>query len=540
MSLHAVLAEAIVFLVATVLVVPVFERLKASPLVGYLLAGVVIGPIGFGVVAHASEVEHLAELGIMMLMFSVGMELTFERLKVMRSKILLLGFLQILITSMVLGGIGFQAGLSFGAALVVGGGLALSSTAVVLQLLAERHELATRIGRAAMAILLIQDLAIGPLLVLVPVLSAHAGTMAGALGMAFLKAVGVLAFILVMGRLALRPLFHIVARSRTAELFIATILLVMIGTGLTVAWGGLSMALGAFAAGLMLAETEHRHRIMETIQPFRGLLMGLFFMSVGMVIDFKLAYEHFGLIATLTIGMMALKALLLLPLARLAGFNWTGAARLSLILSQGSEFAFVVFGLAESLKVLPSAQAQPLLLALAFSMALTPLLAVLSGWLGRKFEPYEAPGFDMLVKAAHGMQDHVIVAGIGRVGRGVVDRFVKRGVPYLAVEGRRHRVVDAKAAGLAAFHADATDLAVLEAAGIAKAQALVVALGDAEGATHLVATLRYLFPNLRILARARTEAQGRQLTRAGADEVIVERQDAGDRLASAVAVSVDL
>lgn len=539
MSLHALLAEAIVFLVATVLVVPIFERLRASPLVGYLLAGLIIGPAGLGIVPHAEEIEPLAELGIMMLMFSVGLEMTFERIKVMRSRILLLGFLQILLTSAVIGGLSLKAGFSVGGALVVGGSLALSSTAVVLQLLSERHELATRIGRAAMAILLIQDLAIGPLLVLVPVLGAHSGSMAGALGMAALKAVGVLAGILIVGRLALRPLFHVTSKSRNPELFMASTLLILIGTGLAVAWGGLSMALGAFAAGLMLAETEHRHRVMETIQPFRGLLMGLFFMAVGMVIDLKLATTHFGLVASLTFGLLAIKTLLLLPLARFSGFGWASAARLSLILAQGSEFAFVVFSLAENQRVLSSAQAQPLLLAIAFSMALTPLLTALGGALGRKFEPYEAPGLDQMQKSAEDLKDHVIVAGMGRVGRSVTERFHKRGVPYLAVEGRRHRVVDAKAAGLAVFHADATDLTVLEAAGIERAQALVVALGDAEGAAHLVATLRYLFPSLRILARARTEAQGRQLSRAGADEVVVERQDAGDRLASSVAVSID-
>jgi CPA2 family monovalent cation:H+ antiporter-2 len=539
MSLHALLAEAIIFLLATVLVVPVFERLRASPLVGYLLAGVLIGPAGFKIVTTPEEVEPLAELGIMMLMFSIGLELTFERLKVMRNKVLLLGLAQIVLTGVVLGGIGLKAGFSLGGALVVGASLALSSTAVVLQLLSERHELATRTGRAAMAILLIQDLAIGPLLVLVPVLGSHGGTMLGALGLAFLKAVGVLLVILLMGRLGLRPLFHIVSRARAPELFMATILLLLIGTGLTVAWGGLSMALGAFAAGLMLAETEHRHRIMETIQPFRGLLMGLFFMSVGMVIDLRLAAQHWVLVGTLTLGLVGLKALVLLPLARASGFGWVNAARLSLILAQGSEFAFVVFGLAEENGVLTSAQAQPLLIALAFSMAPTPLLAMAGGALGRKFQPFEAPGLDQLTKTAMDLQDHVVVAGMGRVGRSVTERFAKRGVPYLAVEGRRHRVVDARAAGLAVYHADATDLSVLEAAGIERAQALVVALGDAEGAAHLVATLRYLFPGLRILARARTEAQGRTLTKAGADEVVVEKQDAGDRLASSVAVSID-
>ncbi|TAN55018.1 MAG: hypothetical protein EPN26_05960 [Rhodospirillales bacterium] len=539
MSLHALLAEAIVFLVATVLVVPLFERLKASPLVGYLLAGILIGPSGFAIVADAKDIEPLAELGIMVLMFSIGLELTLERLKVMRPRILALGALQILLTSSAIGGIALVAGLEFGGSLVVGGSLALSSTAVVLQLLSERHELATRMGRAAMAVLLLQDLAIGPLLVLVPVLGAHEGTMIGALGLAALKAVAVLFAILVVGRLALRPLFHVVSHTRAAELFMATTLLILIGTGLAAAWAGLSMALGAFAAGLMLAETEHRHSVLEAIQPFRGLLMGLFFMSVGMVIDLRLALDHLGLVTVLTLGLMAFKALLLLPLARLGGFAWPGAARLSLILAQGSEFAFVIFSLAEDHGVLRPGLAQPLLVALAVSMAATPLLAMAGGLLGRKFEPYEAPGIDMLIKAAQDLHDHVVVAGMGRVGRGVAEKFTKRGVAYLAVEGRRDRVVGAKAAGLAVFHADVTDLTVLEAAGIERAQALVVALGEAEGAAHLVATLRYLFPGLRILARARTEALGRLLTKAGADEVVVEKQDAGDRLASAVAVSLD-
>ncbi|MBF0168844.1 MAG: cation:proton antiporter [Alphaproteobacteria bacterium] len=539
MNLHALLTEAIIFLVATVLVVPLFERLKASPLVGYLLAGVLIGPSGLAIVANAEEVEPLAELGIMVLMFSIGLELTLERLKVMRPRILALGFLQILITSSAIGSIALMTGLSFGGALVVGGSLALSSTAVVLQLLSERHELPTRIGRAAMAVLLLQDLAIGPLLVLVPVLGSHSGTMLGALSLAVLKAIGVLAVILIVGRLALRPLFHVVSHARAAELFMAATMLILIGTGLAAAWAGLSMALGAFAAGLMLAETEHRHRILETIQPFRGLLMGLFFMSVGMVIDLRLALNHLGLVTVLTLGLIAIKALLLLPLARLGGFAWPGAARLSLILAQGSEFAFVIFSLAEDQGVLKAGVSQPLLIALAVSMAATPILAMLGGALGRRFEPYEAPGIEMLIRAAQDIQDHVVIVGMGRVGRGVAEKFAKRDVPYLAVEGRRDRVVGAKAAGLAVFHADATDLTVLESAGIERAQALVVALGEAEGAAHLVATMRYLFPGLRILARARTEAQGRQLTRAGADDVVVEKQDAGDRLASAVAVSVE-
>ncbi|MBI4969333.1 MAG: cation:proton antiporter [Rhodospirillales bacterium] len=539
MESYRLFNELAVFLIATVVVVPLFERLRASPLVGYLLAGLLVGPNMAAVIDDAGNVRMLAELGVVVMLFTIGLELTVERLRHFKPRLMGLGLVQIGLTGLAIGAFGYPASGSLAGALVLGGALAFSSTAVVLQLLQERHEMATRLGRTSLAVLLLQDMALGPLLVLVPVLGGHGGNVGMALLVAGLKAGLVLAMILIVGRRLLRPLFRHVAKARAPELFMALILAVILATGMASAWAGLSMALGAFAAGMLLAETEHRHRIAETIQPFRGLLMGLFFLSVGMAIDPRLAVERAGLVLGLVVGLLLVKAAILVVAARLFGLNWITAARLGLLLAQGSEFAFVLLDMARAERVLSGAVADPVLLAVVFSMAVTPLLAMLAGWLSRRFEPHAAPGLDGLALAVADLDYHVVISGLGRVGRGVAERFVARGVPFVALETSRAKVIDARVHGLPVFNLDATDLEALSVAGVERAQAVVVALGAEQGAAHLVATLRYLFPSLRILARAKDEAHGRLLVRAGADEVVVERQDAGDRLASAVAVSVD-
>lgn len=540
MEFPHVLIEAIAFLFATVVVVPLFERLRASPLVGYLLVGLALGPRGLGWVADVERVRQLAEFGIVVLLFTIGLELTMDRLKVMQRRVLGLGLAQIGLTGLAIAGLAVWAGLGAGGALVLGGALAFSSTAVVVQLLVERHEMATRLGRAALAILLLQDVALGPLLVLVPVLGGEPGSLWVALGTAGGKALVVLAGIIIGGHWVLRPLFRMVAGSKAPELFMAVILFAIVVASLASAMAGLSMTLGAFVAGAMLAETEHRHRILVTIQPFRGLLMGLFFMSIGMVIDLDLAGERFGLLMAILFGLLALKAAILAAATHVCGMGWVKSIRLGLLLAQGSELSFVLLDLAMGRQVLAGDVGQLVMAAVVLSMALTPLLAAAGGRLSRRFEASEAPGIDGIAQAAAELDHHVVIAGLGRTGRSVAERFAERGVPFLVIESNRAKVVEAHGNGLPVFHADAADFQVIEAAGAARAQAVIVALGEAREATHLVATLRYLFPELRILARAKREAQGRALIRAGANEVVVEIQDAGDRLAGAVAVSVDL
>jgi CPA2 family monovalent cation:H+ antiporter-2 len=533
------LFEAIVFLLATVVVVPVFERLKASPLVGYLIAGLIIGPNGIGVVKDVENVNAIAELGVVVLMFTIGLEMTLRRLKTMRESAALLGFGQVVLTGLVIGGLAMWQGFRLGPAIVIGAALAVSSTAVVLQLLVERHELATRLGRNAFGILILQDMVIGPLLILIPILSQTGDTVGIALAIAGFKAFVVMAGIVIIGRYVLTPTYRVVAVAQAPELFMALTLFVIVGTALASQAAGLSMALGAFAAGLILAETEHRHRIAETIQPFRGLLMGLFFMAVGMSIVPRLLADNFGLVALMLVGLLLGKALILMLVARLSKHPWPAALRLGLVLAQGGEFAFVILTLAVKEKLLLPEPVAFLVLVVGLSMAATPLLAMAAGWIGKRYEPSEAPGVDGLEQAAEKLDHHVVVAGLGRVGLSVAKRFAKLGQPFLVIESDRRKVVDARARGIPAFHADATDLLAIDAAGVDRAQALIVALGEEQGASHLVATLRYLFPELRIVARAQSESLGRALIRAGADDIVVEVDDAGTRLASAVVVSVD-
>jgi CPA2 family monovalent cation:H+ antiporter-2 len=538
MQIHGFLNEAVVFLLATVVVVPLFERLKASPLLGYLLAGVALGPHLLGVVADVERVGALAEFGIVVLLFTIGLELTLDRLKTVRRRVLTLGFLQIAVTALALGAGARYLGVGMGGAIVLGGALAFSSTAVVLQLLIERHEISTRLGRTAVAILLLQDLALGPFLVLIPVLGGQEGNVAVALPLAMAKALLVLGAIALAGRYVLRPLFDLVTKAKAPELFMGCVLLVILATGAVSAAAGLSMALGAFVAGMLLADSEHRRMTHETIQPFRGLLMGLFFFSVGLSIDLTIAVTSWREVLALAFALLVIKASLIYGAARALGSGKLFSLRLGLLLAQGGDFAFVLAGLAAEAKVLPLGTAQLVSVSVALTMAVTPILASIGGRLSRRYHPQEAPGTDMLAAFVGGLQDHVVIMGLGRVGGAVARRFKGRDVPFVAIESDRAKVIDARAQGLPAFHADAVAFETLEAAQVERAQAVIVALGAERGAAQLVAALRYLFPALRILARARTEAQGRDLMRAGADEVVVEQQEASDRLAGAVAVPV--
>jgi CPA2 family monovalent cation:H+ antiporter-2 len=538
MEVHGFLYEAVVFLLATVVVVPLFERMKASPLLGYLLAGVALGPHLLGVVTDVEHVAALAEFGIVVLLFTIGLELTLERLKTVQRRVLTLGVLQITVTAGVLGLGALYFGEGLGGAIVLGGALAFSSTAVVLQLLIERHEISTRLGRTAVAILLLQDLALGPFLVLIPVLGGHKGEVAGALALAMAKALLVLGAIALAGRFILRPLFDLVTKAKAPELFMASVLLVILATGAASAAAGLSMALGAFVAGVLLADSEHRHLTHVTIQPFRGLLMGLFFLSVGLSIDLELAANRWSEVLALAFALLAVKSLLIYAAARALGSGKVFSLRLGLLLAQGGDFAFVLAGLAAQAKVLPLSTAQLVSVSVALTMALTPLLASIGGRLSKRYHPQEAPGTDMLAQFVGKLEDHVVVMGLGHVGGAVARRFKARDVTFVVIESDRAKVIDARAQGFPAFHADAVAFETLVAAEVERAQAVVVALGEERGAAQLVAALRYLFPPLRILARARTEAQGRDLMRAGADEVVVEQQDASDRLAGAVAVPV--
>ncbi len=492
------LQEALIFFAAAVVCVPLVRRLGFGSVLGYLLGGVVIGPSGLALVGNVTDIMHFAELGVVFLLFIIGLELQPARLWVLRRPIFTLGGLQMVLTTAVLSTIGYLLGLPVSVALVCGLILALSSTAFVLQMLAERHELTTNHGRSAFAILLLQDLAVIPLLALIPLAGNNldgrwdVGTLvSGSLALSV-----VLGFV-VLGRYVLRPVLRLAAGSGATEIFTATALLVVIGAAVLMEWAGLSMALGTFLAGVLLADSEYRHALEADIEPFKGLLLGLFFISVGMSLDLALLGNAPLQIAALTALLLAGKGVAIYAAGRLYGLAHTVSRSLALALPQGGEFAFVLFGVAVSAGVIAGELQDLLIVVVTMSMAITPLLvqlnARLSGGTGKPERPYDA------------IQESnpVIIAGFGRFGQ-IVGRILRScRIPFTALESSSAQVDVVRAYGNKVFYGDAARLDLLRSAGADRARLFVLAVEDAEQSVRIVATLKQHFPNLPILARAR-------------------------------------
>ena len=460
---HSFLADVLVFLVAAVVVVPIFQKLKSSLILGYLAAGLVIGPHVFGLVSNEAVTQALAELGVIFLLFTIGLELTIDRLRVIRRFIFGLGTAQLLVTGAIIGLLGTAAAISTKNAVIIGGALALSSTAVVMQLLSERSEIGIQVGRVAFSILILQDLAVVPLLAIVPVLGGAGDEVALVVLWTMIKAIVAVAAIFAFGRLVLRPVFRVIAIGKSPEMFAAMTLMVLLGTSWATASLGLSLAIGGFIAGLLLGETEYRMQVAAEIAPSRGLLLGLFFMTVGLDLDLSLIVEKLGLVSGLVVALILGKTGLLALVAKLSGQPWGTSIRLGLLLSQGGEFAFILFGLAARESLMPVAVADLLVGVVAISMALTPLLA----WLGVKFEEHmddsvvtEAESSESTIS---NMQNHVIIAGFGRVGQSIAKMLTALDIPYVAVEFEATRVSEARGQGLPVFYGDASRLEVQRA-----------------------------------------------------------------------------
>jgi CPA2 family monovalent cation:H+ antiporter-2 len=545
------LREIVVFLVAAGIVVPLLHRFRISPVLGYLLVGGVIGPFGLGlladahpwvanlVIAELDGVTRLAELGVIFLLFVIGLELSFERLWAMRRYVFGLGSLQILISGIVIGLIASGFGNSASSSAILGACLALSSTAIVMQLLAERHALGTTLGRSSFSILLMQDLAVVPILFLVGVLGAKAGGSIGlSLAGALAKAAGVIVAIYLLGRVVLRPLLRQVARSRSPEMFMAAILLIAIGTSALTGAAGLSMALGAFLAGLLLAETEYRHRVEVDIEPFKGLLLGLFFMSVGMGIDYRVLGTDAFWILSSVIGLIAIKSLITAGLCVAFGLPRHIAVEAGLLLGQGGEFAFVVIGLAVTMGVIESDIARFMLIVAGLSMLLTPLIAVLGQRLARWLDRSNGNGREDLrlegSKGLEGLEGHVIIAGFGRVGRAMARILESERRPWLAFDLDVENITRARKQGLPVYFGDAARMEMLERANIDKASAVVVTTDDRAAADQIVTGIRAHAGTLPIYARARDRDHARQLLGDGATDVVPETVEASLQLAARV------
>lgn len=502
------LTQAAVFFTAAVIVVPIFRSLGLGAVLGYLAAGALIGPFGLKMISDVDAIMHFAEFGVVLLLFIIGLELQPTRLWTFRNTVFGLGSAQVVLTGLVIGGVAVAAGIGLSTAVVVGLGLALSSTAFVLQTLAERGELKDRHGRVAFAILLFQDIAAIPVLAAVPLLSAgYAVTSGNSIWLTVLKVAGVLAAVVIGGNILLRPVLRAVAATRTPELFTATALLIVSGTALLMNSVGISMALGAFLAGMLLANSEYRHQLEADIEPFKGLLLGLFFISVGMALNLGLLREEPGTVGLLVAGLMAAKGILVYVLGRMWGLNHHSAKSLGLALPQGGEFAFVIFTAAVTAGVMGKDLEELLVLVVSASMAATPFISLANDWLTRGFvppqeKPYHVAPID---------EQPVIIAGFGRFGQIVGRILAARRIPFTALDSSAAQVDFVRKFGSEIYYGDASRLDLLRAAKADKAKVLVLAIDDVDASIRTAETVVKNFPHLKIYARARNRQHAYRL-----------------------------
>jgi glutathione-regulated potassium-efflux system ancillary protein KefC/glutathione-regulated potassium-efflux system protein KefB len=494
----SLLAQIAIFLAAAVVAIPIFRYFKLGSVLGYLAAGIIIGPACLGLISKVDATEHIAEFGIVLLMFVIGLELQPSRLWVMRKPIFGLGFAQVLVTTLAVGAAAyFFFGQGWQSALIIGFGLSMSSTALVLQLLAERGQINSQYGRSAFSILLFQDIAVLPALALLPLLGVAAAKTTGPGGWLVVKFIAVLATVII-GRYVLRPMLRIVAATRVAEAFTAAGLLVVIGTALLVSQVGLSLSLGAFLAGVLLADSEFRHELEADIEPFKGLLLGLFFITVGMSANLSLVREKPLTIVGLTLGFMLVKVAVLRGIGRLSGLSTAASRGLAFSLPSGGEFAFVLFGLAATLGIMDGGIVELLVLVVTGSMILSPLLLVVHDFLFHKKETDDRP-FDTPVE----LYPKVIIAGFGRFGQ-IVGRILRaRKIAFTALESNQTQVDFLRRFGNQVFYGDASRLELLRAAHAENAEVFVLAIDDVEASVRTVELIQKHFPHLKVFARAR-------------------------------------
>jgi CPA2 family monovalent cation:H+ antiporter-2 len=542
--------EIILFLATAGIVVPLATRMRISPVLGFIGAGALLGPYGLGrltdaapwlswvTIANRTEVSHLAEFGVVFLLFTIGIELSWERLRVLRRLVFGLGAAQVAACSTAIAMIGWLLGVAPVAAVLAGIALALSSTAIVVPALAGQKRLGSPTGRSTFAVLLFQDLAVAPVLFTITALQASAGgglfwNVALALGQAAIA----LALIVLAGRLAMRPMFHLVAQTGSSELFMAASFLMVIVAAVLAAASGLSMALGAFVAGLLLAETEYRRAIEAVVDPFKGLLLGVFFVSVGMGLDVLSLLDRPLLILAFAGGLLAIKAAVIAGLARLFRLPPRVGIEMAMLLAPGGEFAFVLMGAALAGQLIRPDLAQAILLMTTVTMILIPVLARVARPLSQRMardntainlpNPPAEPG-------------RVVIAGFGRVGQLIADMLRRHGVPYIAVDSNPALVFAQREAGEPVYYGDTSSPLFLRTCGIDSARALVVTLDAPSASEALVETVRGWRPDLTIVARARDARHAAQLYRLGVTDAVPETIEASLQLSEAVLVDIGI
>jgi glutathione-regulated potassium-efflux system protein KefB len=517
------LSDIVILLIAAVIVVPLFQLARLGAVPGFLVAGVIVGPSGLSAIEKVSEISYLAEIGVVLLLFVIGIELKPSRLWLMRRQVFGLGTAQVLLTGALLAGIIMTVfDMPLRTAILVGPALALSSTAFVLQILASQKLLTTHYGRTSVAVLLLQDLAVVPLLALIPLLVAPGMSIGADVALALLESLAILALVVMAGRYLLHPLLHRVARAGSPEVFTASAVLIVLGAAMATEHAGLSMAMGAFLAGLLISESAYRHQVIAEIQPFRGLLLGLFFMSMGMSVNLGLLLADPLGALVLTLLLIALKAVILLPLVRLFGLSWQPALAVALLLAQSGEFALVLFALARQNELLGEQVFQQLLLVVLLSMIFTPVLAQFA----QRLVTWSRQPAARQSQEAPSAAAPIVLVGFGRVGHRIGEILARAGQPFVALDSDPALIEQHRGRGNPVYFGDISNPGVLKSMGAADARLIIVTLNDPDATKSLVAAIREQYPAVQIFARGHNLETCQSLSRLGAAGVVSENVEA--------------
>lgn len=536
--------EILAFLAAVVIFIPIFYRLKVNPLLAFIVAGVVLGPHGLKMIKDTDVTENIGEVGLLFLMFTIGLDLSFHRFKAMRLYIFGFGCLQLFATAAVIGTAAYFMHRTLNESIIIGFALAMSSTAIALRLMQERGELHTGAGRATVGILLMQDLAVIPIMVLLPRMAQTDATAIGNLGQAFTQAVGAVTLIMVVGRMLVKPLFRIVVSTKNSEAFTAVVFFTFLATAWATNMAGLSISLGAFLAGMLIAETDFGHEVEAEIASFSGMLLGIFFLSVGMMIDIHYAWKHIVQIVLLTIGVMSAKFAVLYLIERRMKVDHNGSVTSSVFLCQAGEFGFVVFNLAAQNFHLISIKVSSILqVVIALSMSLTPFV---SSYVLKRLDKKRAKQEDAKnaaipeeIEDEKEMENHVLLIGYGRVGQAAARMMTRNEIPFLVMDTDVAHIERAKKNNREYMFGNAGNVRILEAANISKAKAVMICISGLPSAIRVLQTVREVSATIPVFIRCNDDTRWGELVRLGATGVISETQECGIRLAAATILSLD-
>lgn len=524
--ISAYLLDLIILLTAAVVAVPLFQFIRLGVVPGFLIAGIAVGPSGLGLIKNVTEIGYVAEIGVVLLLFVIGVELKPSRLWLMRQLVFGLGSLQVLLTGIILSAFTYQIfDISLKVAIFIGSALALSSTAFVLQLINEQKLLKSVYGRTSFSVLLMQDLAVVPLLALIPLLTTSNFTIGEDIGIALIESVLILVLVILLSRNLLNPILHLVAKTGNSEVFTASALLLVLGTAYITEHIGLSMAMGAFLAGLLISDSSYKHQVMAEVQPFRGLLLGIFFMSMGMSLSLGLFLQNPLISMTIVLCLLSTKALILFLLSYLFGLNIKNSSAVALILAQSGEFSLVLFSLAYQSQLLSNDLFQQLLLIVLLSMLLTPLLGFLSEYLVKSsqsiklkagIDPQEAP---------------IVLVGFGRVGHRIGRILSTANRTFVAIDSDAKLVEKERKNGYPVYFGDVCQPEVLKSAGVSQAQMIIVSINNPQIAEQLVNSLHQTYPDIDIFARGHNSASCLTLKSEGATATVSENLEASLELA---------